>query len=158
MSARRSVRDMAFRALVLGVFGIALAYASAFFPPSIAFIGPWLMAIMVPLVLFATMILGAVRGTRGLGRLALPFLLVFVLVAGGFVVALLLPAEAADVRLFLGLPPRAAVILYGVGLLPLFMLPMVYALTFDTLTLTDEDIARVRAARLPGSVPTGSHE
>lgn len=158
MSAPRTVRDTAFRALVLGVIGIALAYASAFFPPSIAFIGPWLMAIMVPLVLFATMILGAVRGTRGLGRLALPFLLVFVLVAGGFVVALLLPAEAADVRLFLGLPPRAAVILYGVGLLPLFMLPMVYALTFDTLTLTDEDIARVRAARLPGSVPTGSHE
>ncbi len=158
MSAPRTVRDTAFRTLVLGVIGIALAYASAFFPPSIAFIGPWLMAIMVPLVLFATMILGAVRGTRGLGRLALPFLLVFVLVAGGFVVALLLPAEAADVRLFLGLPPRAAVILYGVGLLPLFMLPMVYALTFDTLTLTDEDIARVRAARLPGSVPTGSHE
>jgi hypothetical protein len=135
-----------------------LAYASAFFPPVIAWVGPWLMAIMVPLVMFATMILGAVRETRTLGRLTLPFLLVFVLVAGGFVVALLLPVEGADAALFLGLPARAAVILYGVGLLPLFMLPMVYALTFDTLTLTDEDIARVRAARLPGSVPTGSRE
>lgn len=148
-----SARDLAFRALVLGVIGIAVGYASAFFPPSIAVVGPWLLAVMVPLTLVSIMILGAVRGTHALGRLVWPFLLVFVLVAGGFVLALLLPDEAHDVGLVFGLPPRAAVILLGVGLLPLFILPMAYAFTFRTHTLTDNDIARVRAARVVQPTP-----
>lgn len=143
--------DAAFRALVLGVLGIALAYASAFLPAPIARVGPWLMALMVPLTLFAMLMLGAVRNTRPLGRLAWPFLVVFLLVAGGFVLALVLPAEGRTSPLVLGLPARAAVILIGVGIVPLFMLPLAYALTFDTHTLSDDDLARVRAARL-GSV------
>lgn len=153
-----TTRNVALRTLVLGVIGVAVAYASAFLPPSIARLGPWLMAVMVPLTLFAILVLGAVRGTRSLGRLVLPFLLVFVLVAGGFVLALLLPAEGRSSGLVLGLPPRAAVILFGVGFVPLFILPMAYALTFDTYTLTDDDIARVRAARLAPMASTTIHQ
>lgn len=155
MNAPASTRDLALRALVIGVLGIALAYASAFFPPAIARVGPWLMAVTMPITMFAMMVLGAVRAGRGIGPLLWPFVLVFLLVAGGFSLALWLPAEDVTTRLWLGLPPRAAVILYGVGLLPLFMLPVVYALTFDALTLTDDDLTRIRAARLPGAKATG---
>jgi hypothetical protein len=76
--------------------------------------------------------------------LRLPLAFTFVVIVGGFAAALLLPAEAAGARLVLGLPLRAAVVLYGVGLCPLLVLPLTYALTFDELTLRDEDLARVR--------------
>ncbi len=148
---RSDARTWAFRVLVLGIVGIAGAYATAFFPPSIARFGPWIMAVLMPVTMFAMMVLGAVRTGRGLQSLAWPFALVLTLVVGGFVCALALPVETVDTPLWFGLPRRAAVILFGVGLLPLFVLPLVYAFTFDALTLTDDDIARVRAARMHGS-------
>lgn len=144
----RGVRRLAFAAMVLGAVGIAAAYLSAFGAPSVAAMGPWIMAVALPVCLVAVMTLGAVRDGRSLGAMTLPFALVFLLVAGGFVLALLLPADAPGDPLWLGLPRRAAVILFGVGLLPLFVLPMVYALTFEGLTLSDADIARVRASRV----------
>ncbi|MBA2239290.1 MAG: hypothetical protein H0W24_11405, partial [Lysobacter sp.] len=51
---------------------------------------------------------------------------------------------AAEPLLF-GLPQRAAIIVYGVGLLPTLVLPVAYALTFEAQTLRDEDLERVRA-------------
>jgi hypothetical protein len=148
-----AARDAALRLLVLGVMGMAVAYATAFLPPSLARAGPWLMAVLVPLTLFAILILGAVRNTRPLGRLAWPLLVVFLLVTGGFVLALVLPDEHSTSTLVLGLPARAAVIVFGVGIVPLFMLPLAYALTFDSYTLSDDDIARVRAARQASATP-----
>jgi hypothetical protein len=65
----------------------------------------------------------------------------------GFGAALVMPAETRDSTLWLGLPPRAAVVLYGIGVLPLFVLPIAYALTFESLTLSDADLERVRNAR-----------
>ena len=60
--------------------------------------------------------------------------------------ALALPAnESALSKLWLGLPARAAVVIYGVGLLPIIVLPVAYAMTFETLTLSSEDVDRVRA-------------
>ena len=138
---------MALRAMVIGTIGIALAYASAFGSPRVAAAGPWIMALSLPVAMIAMMTFGAVRAGRRVGALAFPFALVFVLVAGGFGLALWLPPDTADGIYWLGLPRRAAVIVYGVGLLPLFVLPFAYALTFDALTLDDDDIARVRAAR-----------
>jgi hypothetical protein len=52
----------------------------------------------------------------------------------------------AESRLFLGLPAGAAIVVYGIGLLPLVILPVAYALTFSAMTLTDADLDRVRAA------------
>lgn len=143
------VRRAPLAAVVLGTVGIALAYGSAFGPASVAAWGPWLMALALPVTMVALMLLGVVRHDRRLGRLRAPVVLVLLLVAGGFLLALGLPPDRVDGPLWLGLPPRAAVILYGVGLLPLFILPVAYALTFDDLTLSDADIARVRAARRP---------
>jgi len=151
-----TARDLALRALIAGMAGIAMAYVSAFLPLWLARLGPWLMAIVMPLTMCAMMILGAVRAGRGIGPLAGPFALVFLLIAGGFVLALALPTENANTPLWFGLPPRAAVLLCGVGLVPLLLLPVVYALTFDLFILTDEDLARVRAARLPDTKPTGA--
>ena len=71
-----------------------------------------------------------------------------VLVVGGGLVALVLmpPADPGDPTLILGLPPRAALLMYGVGLLPTLVVPVAYALTFERLTLSEADLARVRAA------------
>jgi hypothetical protein len=64
----------------------------------------------------------------------------------GFGAALALPATESQLsRLWLGLPARAAVVIYGIGLLPIVVLPIAYALTFETQTLTAEDVERVRA-------------
>jgi hypothetical protein len=144
---RTTPATLALSGVVLGTLGIGAAYASAFFPHTLGKAGPYLMAVAVPVCLIATMVLGAARGSRALGALKWPILLVFVLVGGGFLLALLLPADTVHGPYWLGLPRRAAVVLYGVGLLPLFVLPLAYAFTFDALTLSDEDLARVRAAR-----------
>ncbi|MCE2899914.1 MAG: hypothetical protein ACK6DP_18135 [Gemmatimonas sp.] len=147
-------RRRAFTAIVLGTLGIALAYVSAFLAPPLSRWGPWVMAVALPACMVGTMSFGATRRGRSLGVLAWPIGLVCVLVTGGFLLALLLPADLVEGPYWLGLPRRAAVILYGVGILPLFVLPVAYALTFDALTLSDDDIARVRAARL-GDGPPG---
>lgn len=91
------------------------------------------------------MVLGAVRGRGGVGPLALPFALVIVTLTVGFCLALGLPAnEGPDSILWLGLPLRAAVVVYGIGLLPIVVLPVAYAMTFRTQTLSAEDVERVR--------------
>ena len=43
------------------------------------------------------------------------------------------------------MPARAAIVIYGVGLLPIIVLPVAYALTFETQTLSAGDVERVRA-------------
>ena len=128
---------------------IAVAYASAFFgggtPPVWA---PWCFALGVPGAIAGVMVLGAARGKRGgVGRLIVPMAFVGLALASGFGLALALPAdEGAASRLILGLPLRAAIILYGIGLMPIVVLPIAYAMTFKTQTLNADDIERVRRA------------
>jgi hypothetical protein len=91
------------------------------------------------------MILGATRGGRGVGALKIPFAFVILMLVIGFGAALALPATEGPLsRLWLGLPARAAIVIYGVGLLPIFVLPIAYAVTFETQTLTAEDVESVR--------------
>jgi hypothetical protein len=73
--------------------------------------------------------------------------LTFLVVSGCFGAALLLPPdEGPGAALLLGLPLRTAIVLYGVGIVPLLFLPLAYAASFDADTLTDEDLDRVRRA------------
>lgn len=140
-NTRRFARAVLFTAIL----AISAAYASAFTSGGAPPWAPWLLAIGIPAALVAIMILGAARGTGGIGSLKLPFLFVFIVLAAGFCLALALPeAEGKGAHLFLGLPLRAAILVYGVGLLPTFVLPVAYALTFQTQTLSESDIARVR--------------
>lgn len=142
------MKRLALGGVFLSILAIAAAYASAFLPGGTPGWGPWLMAIGIAAIMVATMILGAARNGK-IGKLAIPFAFVFVVLAGGFCVVLALPpADPSDPELWLGLPPRAAVILYGIGLLPLFAVPVAYALTFDEMTLSQDDLDRVRAAAL----------
>lgn len=141
------MKRAALTALVLSVAAIGFAYASAIVAGGMPTWSAWVMAIATSVAMVATMALGAARTGRvhgGLGRLLLPFGTVLLIMLGAFAAALLLPA--AGEPLLLGLPRRAAIVLYGIGILPALILPITYALTFDQLTLTDEDIERVREA------------
>lgn len=139
-------RRRALTVLVLSIGAIAVAYASAFRalgPPAWA---AWLLALGIPLSIGAIMILGAARGNHGVGSLKGPFAFVTVVLAVGFCAVLLMPAnESASSSLWLGLPARAAIVIYGVGLLPTIVLPIAYAMTFETQTLRAEDLERIRA-------------
>ena len=137
-------------ALAAATLAIGVAYASALMglggdgrAPAWA---PWLMAAGVPLALVSVMTLGAARRGRVPGVLLAAFTLVGALLAAGFALALSLPAVngTAGEPLLLGLPRRAAIVVYGIGLLPVLVLPVAYAMTFEAQTLRDEDLERVR--------------
>jgi hypothetical protein len=139
-------RRWALGALFVAIAAIAGGYAGAFSGTGTPSWAPWLLALGIPAALGAIMILGAVRGARGIGALKFPFAFVILVLAVGFGAALLLPAsDGALSRLWLGLPARAAIVIYGVGLLPIIILPVAYAMTFEEMTLSAEDLERVRA-------------
>lgn len=133
--------------LVTATLAIAAAYGAALLPGDTPTWAAWPMALGVPLALVSTVVLGAARGGHVPRRLLAPFALVGVLLATGFALALALPDNlGAAEPLLLGLPRRAAIVVYGIGLLPIIVLPIAYALTFDAQTLRPEDLERVRAA------------
>ena len=140
-----TTRRAALVALVAGILAIAVGYVAAFLPGGAPPWAPWLLALGIPVALGAIMILGAARGRMGIGPLKYPFAFVVAVLAIGFCAALALPAtESALSRLWLGLPARAAIVIYGIGLLPIIVLPVAYALTFEAQTLSAEDVERVR--------------
>lgn len=145
-SANRDLtRSFARVVLMASIGAIATAYAAAFAPGGTPPWAPWLLALGIPGALGGIMILGAARGRKGIGSLKLPFVFVFVVLASGFCLALGLPAnEAPGATLLLGLPVRASIVIYGIGLLPIVVLPVAYAITFDTLTLSESDVQQVR--------------
>lgn len=124
---------------------IAIAYGAAFLPGGAPPWAPYLLAIGTAGTMTSAMVLGAARPGRRLGVLAFVFAAAFLLVAGGFVAALLLPPEGSEGPLWWGLPRRAAILIYGIGLLPVVLLPVAYAATFDRVTLSDADLASFRA-------------
>lgn len=145
VTAADTTRRAALVTLFAAIAAIALGYAAAFGSHGTPAWAPWLLALGIPAALGAIMILGATRGGRGVGPLKIPFAFVILMLVIGFGAALALPATEGPLsRLWLGLPARAAIVIYGVGLLPIFVLPIAYALTFETQTLSAEDVERVR--------------
>ena len=143
----------------LGTALVAAAYASAFLPGGVPRWAVWSMILGIALLSVGLMFLGAARRGRPLGALLSALAFTFVVLVAGFGLALMLPAAGpASVRLWGGLPIRAAVVLYGVGLLPALVLPLVYARTFSALTLDQEDIDRIRAARGAAGLPPAGGE
>ena len=140
-----TTRRTSLGALIVGILAIALGYAAALLPGGTPAWAPWLLALGIPVALGAIMILGAARGRMGIGPLKYPFAFVVAVLAIGFCAALALPATESPIsKLWLGLPARAAIVIYGIGLLPIIVLPVAYALTFETQTLSAEDVERVR--------------
>jgi hypothetical protein len=126
---------------------VAIAYGAMFVsatPPAWA---PISLAIGANGVIMTLMAIGAVRHDTMPRSLVWTFIGLFALCAGAFVIALLLPAQEGPAGpLLLGLPLRTAIVLYGVGVVPIAILPFAYALTFESSTLSDDDLTRVRAA------------
>ncbi|MGI8843417.1 MAG: hypothetical protein ACR2HZ_06945 [Gemmatimonadaceae bacterium] len=137
-------RSRALGVLCIALVAIATAYASAFVVPGGASWSVPAFILGMCLASGAMMALGAAKGGR-LGVLLVPIGLTIAIVVAGLLLAWGLPAE--NEPLWLGLPRRAAIVIYGVALLPMFVLPVAYALTFDRVTLRPEDIVAVRAAR-----------
>lgn len=138
---------LALAALVLSCTAIAGAYALAFLPGGAPSWAAWGLALGSAGALSSMMALGAVRGGRIRPVPLAASVLTFVVVAGSFGAALVLPAnEGPGATLVLGLPLRAAIVLYGVGIVPILFLPLMYALSFDADTLSDDALERVRRA------------
>jgi hypothetical protein len=149
-------RRVALIALFLAIAAIAAGYAAAFSKSGTPNWAPWLLVVGIPIALGAIMILGAARGREGVGPLKIPFAFVVMVLIIGFGAALALPATESPLsKLWLGLPARAAIVIYGVGLLPIIVLPVAYAVTFETQTLAAEDLERIRALRGKGEAGSG---
>jgi hypothetical protein len=134
------VKRSAIAALTTAAIAIAAAYASAFLPGGATIVSAMLMIVGIATMAVALMILGGVReGTRpGAIALALGFLFVV------FVLGFGIPLFFSSRDLWLGLPAATAIVVYGVGILPVFVLPVVYAWTFDARTLSGADIERIK--------------
>ena len=149
MAARRGLTPV-----IAGTVAVAVAYGSAFLPGGAPRWAPWFMVAGIALTCVGSMALGAARPGRRLGPMAWALAFAFIVLIGGFGAALLLPAsEGPGSRLLLGLPLRAALVIYGVGWLPALLLPVVYARTFRHFTLDETDLERIRAARRAGEAP-----
>jgi hypothetical protein len=141
-----ATRRVALFAIVSGTCAIAAGYGGAFLSGGPPVWAAWLLALGIPASIGGIILLGAARGAAGVGRLWMPIAFVVATLALGFGLALALPAnESAGSDLWLGLPPRAAIVIYGIGLMPAIVLPIAYALTFETQTLDEEDVKRVVA-------------
>jgi hypothetical protein len=143
----RTMRTLVLRLLVLSCTLVVVAYGAAFARGGTPVWAPWLLAVGANGMILSMMALGAMRRDRLPRVLAWIFVALFVLCAGSFLLALALPAaEGVGGPLLLGLPLRTAIVLYGVGVVPIAILPFAYALTFDASTLSEEDLRRAREA------------
>lgn len=138
---------MALGTLLASALLIAAAYVGALVADAVPAWAPWALMIGTSTIMLAMMVLGASRRGAGIGRLVVPFAAMFAVMVVGFGAALVMPSDVAGSPLWLGLPRRAAVVLYGVGVLPLFVLPIAYALTFESMTLSEADLERIRKAK-----------
>lgn len=131
-------------AIVLGVACVLVAYAGAWSPGGAPGWASWAMVAGVALLLPGTLLLGALRPGRDARRLVAMALLLGLLLLTAFGAALLLPTSAADEPLLLGLPRRAAIVIYGIGLLPMLLLPWAFARDFRDFGLDAERLERIR--------------
>ncbi len=129
MTARAATTGMGLMVAGTAVIGAAyLATMLAGAPPGWA---PWAVAIGGSAASVALFVLGAAsRGPLGRG-VAMLLTMLGLVIAGAFCIALALPAsEAVGAPLVGGLPRRLAIVFYGVGFIPLLVLPVVFARTF----------------------------
>lgn len=139
------MRRFALAVIFLSMVALAGGYASAFLPGGPPKFVTWVFALATASAMIAMLVLGAARKGVNLGALKLVFAFCFLCVGGGFAIALLAPPVLPDARLWLGLPQGAAAILFVVGLLPMLVLPIAYALTFERVTLNTDELDALRA-------------
>lgn len=117
--------------LVVGTLAIAAAYAATIAAGATPAWAPGALAVGASLDSVALFVLGAATRrtfSRGVGALLVALAAVMVAAFGA---GLLLPVGPEGEPPLLGIPRRLAIVFYGVGFLPLFVLPLVFARTFD---------------------------
>ncbi|HYO14154.1 MAG TPA: hypothetical protein VE685_13245 [Thermoanaerobaculia bacterium] len=102
--------------------------------------GAWGAALAGAAFPVALMGLGAARGGR-LGALRWPLVVLGLVLAGGLAAVLALPDGGPDV---LGLPLATAILIFGIIPVPLALVGLAYAATFERWTLPEEDLERIR--------------
>ncbi len=127
--------------LFLAVLAIAVIYAWTMAAGTAPAWAPGAFAIATAVSLLAIVLTG-IAAPRPSRALLAALIVTFLLVAGGFIAALTLPG--AGEPLLLGIPRRAAIVLYGVGLLPVLILPVAYAATFRMDAADEQELRRIR--------------
>ncbi len=130
--------------VVLSLLTIAAGYAGSFASAPWA---PWCLAIGTCGALMSLMALGAVRRGHIAPALRWIFAGMFLFCAGCFCTALAMPAnEGPGGPLLFGFPLRSTIVLLGVAIVPILILPLTWALTFDRSMLSEDDLRRMRDA------------
>jgi uncharacterized membrane protein HdeD (DUF308 family) len=126
--------------LLFGLLCVAAGYATAFLDRVAVALSASAMAIGIALLIPSVMALGAPLSSSRKWVVRGILLGVFALLAVAFLAALWLPNERdGTARLVWGFPFRTAVVVYGAGLLPMLVLPLLYAATFDSTPDGTED-------------------
>lgn len=129
-----------------GTAAVLAAYGAAWLPGGAPPWASWSMVVGVALLMPGTLLLGALRPGRNRARLLTVAFALGALLLGAFGAALWLPDAGSAEALLLGLPRRAAIVIYGVGLLPILWLPWVFARDFGDFGLDEERLAELRRA------------
>jgi hypothetical protein len=106
-------------------------------------VGPLAFAVGAVAFPVALIAVGAARGGR-LGPLVVPLLALLLLLEGSVLGMLALRGQVLGAPWLGGLPLPAAIQIYVMWLLPLGLVALAYALTFDRFSLTDTDLRRLR--------------
>ena len=107
---------------------------------------PWAEALFALLVMGypVALILVAVEREGRLGPLGLPLVGLLLFFEACAIGMLVLRGQVVDGPWFGGLPLGAAIQLYGLWLVPLLLVALAYALTFDRFELRQEDLDRLQ--------------
>jgi hypothetical protein len=138
--------------IVSAVLGIGTAYAAVWARLPIQSFAPYALAYGIGASTTGMFVLGAARQGRISPLQLMVIGAVFVCVTGTFWLVLgLPPLEGTGGPLLLGLPRRTTLVLLGVGVIPTFLLPIAYALTFDRRILRDDDVRALFEAHPPSN-------
>lgn len=145
--ARAASVSWPLRGAAIGTVLVGVAYLGAWRAGGAPSWCAWTMIVGVALLLSGSLALGATRRGRLSVAARVAALFLFLWLVGCFGAALALPDDRAT--LWLGLPVRTAIVLVGVGLVPLAVLPILFARDFATDGEDDAErlIAACRAAR-----------
>jgi hypothetical protein len=137
-------RRLGWIAVVGGLAAQSLAYLLAItVQPDLPVIS-WFTILGLAGTLSGTLFLGVANRAALSGPMVFAVVALFFIPVLGFGAALLLPAESLADPLILGLPRRAAVVLLGVGLMPVLIFPALYARDGADNALTPERMEEIR--------------
>ena len=131
---------------------LSLAFLAIASPVMVVlFLLPWSWAEVVFSVLVmgypVALIVIAVSRNGRIGPLGIPLLALLIFLEACAIGMLVLRGHVTDGPWFGGLPPAAAIQLYGLFLTPLLVVALTYALTFDRFEMKQEDLDRIEELR-----------